>query len=61
MGWSGGTDIAQAVIKAIKPRVKDAKTRTKIYKDIIDALESADWDNQDEVIGLDDAFDKALE
>ncbi len=60
MGWCGGSDIAEKAIKAIKPRINDTSVRFAIYVDLIVALQENDWDNEDEVIGLDYAFDLAL-
>ena len=60
MGWASGSDIASAVIGAVKKHVKDPKVRAKIYEPIIYALEDGDWDTQGEVEGEDKAFDKAM-
>lgn len=60
MGWSGGTDIARAVIESVMPLVKSAKTRAAIYRPIIRELEINDWDTQDEALGIDPAWDVAF-
>lgn len=60
MGWAGGGRVMEPIIKTIKKCVPDEKIRVRMYKDIINALEDADWDTQDECIGLDTAFDAAL-
>ncbi len=61
MGWSGGTNIAQEMVEAIDNYVPDAKTKRKLYRALIDALESEDWDTQDEVMGIDPIFDKLIQ
>ena len=48
------------VIKALVEECEDAVVRQRIYKKVIDAFEDHDWDCQDECIGDDLAFDKAL-
>ena len=60
MGWSGGTHIADVMTHSIEGQVPLQHTRVKIYKDLIVALENADWDNLSECIGISDAFDEAL-
>lgn len=60
MGWAGGGRIMDPIIKALKNNIPDEKLREKIYKPIIDAFEDEDWDTQDECIGSDPAWDKAL-
>ena len=59
MGYSGGTDIARAVIDAVKANVADVGARSAIYTALINVLEDADWDTQDEALGRDPAFDRA--
>ena len=60
MGFSGGTDIAQALISSIQRNVEKRSVRRKIYRDLIRVLEDADWDNQDEALGIDHSFDRVL-
>lgn len=60
MGWASGSQLAEKIIKGIKKEVKDEKTRERIYRPIIDALEEMDWDTEDEVEGIDPAWDKAM-
>ncbi len=60
MGFSSGTDIAITVAEAVKKHVADAKARHAIYKALVDALESADWDCQNEAEGIDPVLDKLL-
>jgi hypothetical protein len=60
MGWSGGSDLFEAVIKATKKQVKSKKKRKKIYRPILAAFEQHDWDNLDECEGLDKAYDEIV-
>jgi hypothetical protein len=60
MGWASGSELFSALITTTKKHVKDPKKRTAIYKDMIGAFEDQDWDTQDECVGEDPAFDKAL-
>jgi hypothetical protein len=60
MGWGGGTEIAEDMIRSIEEKVPLKHTRVAIYKDLIVALENKDWDNLGESIGISDAFDEAL-
>jgi hypothetical protein len=60
MGWSSGSEIMNAVIDAVTENVKDKDARKKIYGPIITALEDADWDTQDESMGIDEAFDELM-
>lgn len=57
MGWSGGSSIAEPVIKKIREQVPEGRIRRRIYRVLLDALTDADWDNVDEVLGLDPEFD----
>lgn len=61
MGWSGGTELFSAVIKVIKPAVKDEKKRTQMYRELIEAFTDCDWDTVDECCGEDTAYDAAYE
>jgi hypothetical protein len=60
MGWCSGSEVMDRIIKAMKKEVKDSKLRYKLYLAFIDALEDRDWDCQEECLGQDEAFDKAL-
>lgn len=60
MGWASGSSLMDGIISAIKGKVPDYKTRKEIYKAIINEMESADWDTQDECMGSDKAYDAAL-
>lgn len=59
MGWSGGSEIAEPIIRAIKKCVKDETSRHYIYDRLIDAFENgADCDTLCECKGIDPVFDK---
>lgn len=60
MGWSAGSGIAQPIIEAIRDNVPIAKARKRIYKVLLHSFESADWDTQDEAMGIDPVFDEVL-
>lgn len=60
MGWSGGSNIACAMIKCIKKNVKDDEIKFKLYTGLIQSLENEDWDTEDEAMGIDKVFDKAM-
>lgn len=60
MGWASGSDIACTMIQAIADNVKDKKVRKILYEKLISALENADWDTQNEAIGIDPIADKLL-
>lgn len=60
MGWASGSRLFSRVIHAIKVHIEDFEERVDIYYDLIEAFEDADWDTQDECLGDDPAYDKAL-
>lgn len=60
MGWSSGTSLVRRVIKATMANVEDSAVRQRLYVEIIRAFEDADWDNVDEAMGDDPAFDDAV-
>lgn len=60
MGWSSGSELFDKIIEAVQPAVHDEAAREAIYANIIPAFEDQDWDTQDECMGKDPAFDKAL-
>jgi hypothetical protein len=60
MGWYSGSILMSELIKSLKKHIGDPDGRTDIYKDMIIAFEDHDWDTQNECIGEDPAFDKAL-
>lgn len=61
MGWASGSDLFSSVIYAVKPRITEEAKRKDLYKELIAAFEGADWDTQDECMGEDPAYDRALE
>jgi hypothetical protein len=60
MGWASGGQVMQEIIDLFQDEIKDDQVRYRLYKGVINALEGNDWDTQDEFIGSDDAYDKAL-
>lgn len=60
MGWSSGSTLMGSLIDSLQKNVKQAKKRTLVYKDMIQAFMDEDWDTIDECIGDDPAFDAAL-
>lgn len=60
MGWASGTYVARDIIEGLQNEVYDYDVRIQIYIEVIKALESNDWDTQDEAMGLDEAFDEAM-
>jgi hypothetical protein len=59
MGWSSGTTLVRKLIRSAKATISDPAQRTAFYVEMIDAFEDADWDNIDEGLGIDTAFDDA--
>lgn len=59
MGWSSGTEIMEKIIKVLYKEVPEYEVRKRIYIEIIDAFGDADWDNEDESLGKDEAYDGA--
>ena len=60
MGWSGGSRAMGAIITALQGEVLDKETRVRIYEKVVAELEDMDWDNQDECLGDDEAFDEVM-
>lgn len=60
MGWASGSRLFRTVIEAVKPAIVDSGTREALYMKLIEAFEADDWDTQDECLGEDPAYDKAL-
>jgi hypothetical protein len=50
MGWASGSTVMQEIIQEVRKKFKDPKVRQRIYECVIPALESADWDTQDECL-----------
>ena len=61
MGWSSGSVVMDAVIQAErKYGSSDISKRVLFYKECIKAFEKHDWDNHDECLGIEQAFDTAV-
>jgi hypothetical protein len=60
MGWASGSSIACEVGQAIRDNVKDKKARRACYEALVSALESEDWDCQNEATGIDPILDELL-
>lgn len=58
MGWSSGSDLFNAIISAIKPRLGEDE-RKAIYLELIPVFENQDWDTQDECFDNDHVFEAA--
>jgi hypothetical protein len=54
MGWSSGTEVAEQIIRRFRKIEKSAAQRRKLYRVIIEALRSADWDCEEECLDLGD-------
>jgi hypothetical protein len=61
MSWKSGGKILQELIVIIKDRVEDEDTRIDIYQDIITLFEDSDYDNFQDHIGEDSAYDSAYQ
>ena len=60
MGWASGSSLMSEIIKAAKMYMENDLRRRDFYVMVINAMENADWDTQNECEGEDDAFDEAL-
>jgi hypothetical protein len=61
MGWASGSELYTRVIGATYHTVPDLDARTTLHKMLIEAFEEHDWDTQNECLGIDPAFDYALQ
>ena len=59
MGWASGSHLIEQIIESAKINFR-SEDREDFYSDLLDAFEGQDWDNHDEVVGLDPAFDRVL-
>lgn len=59
MGWGSGSHIMCSIIGAAMESFPEADRRS-FYKQAINALEEADWDTQDEAMGIDPQFDEVM-
>jgi len=60
MGWSGGTEIAEKLIKLIDRFDMKESEKFQFYKNMITILEDQDWDNACEIRGMNKLVDTAL-
>lgn len=60
MGWSGGGCLMDRLLNSLLKNVSNYETRKHIYTDMIDAFEDHDWDNSEECLYNDPAYDAAL-
>ncbi|MHC4302796.1 MAG: hypothetical protein ACYS7Y_36520 [Planctomycetota bacterium] len=61
MGWAGGTYVMRDIIEAFVAQEElPADLRARLYIPIIESMEGADWDTQDECLGLDPVFDVTM-
>jgi hypothetical protein len=61
MGWSSGTAVVSDMIDIIQSNVEDYDTRVEMYVELIEAFRNHDWDNYEEVLGEDEAYDEAYD
>jgi len=62
MGWGGGSVIMSDIIAATnKHGPSNILKRVLFYKECIKSLENADWDNSQECLGEDLAYDLAVQ
>lgn len=59
MGWADGSEVMCGIIRVAKEYVPES-TRKSFYLRVIGVLEDADWDTEDEAMGIDPLFDEAL-
>lgn len=60
MGWASGSRLMSEIIKGLVESDVNADQREAFYRIVIPAMESMDWDTQDECEGEDAAYDKVL-
>ena len=60
MGWSGGSGLMGMVITAARRHILNDDDRYSFYQWVIPDFENYDWDTQNECMGDDPMFDKAL-
>ena len=58
MGWSNGTQVFSAVIKAAKKAIPDENIRKVFYQEVYEAFLDQDWDNGDEAVSKDPIFEE---
>lgn len=60
MGWTGGTEIAQTVIEAVKLNVHKKAARRAIYELFYYVMSQHDWDGEQESFGIDPVWDELM-
>lgn len=60
MGWSGGTEIMSTIIEQAMKYIPFEKNRTGFYREVIKPMENADWNTEEECLGIDPCFDQLL-
>jgi len=60
MGWGSGSVLFSKIISAAITAIPDKKVRVSFYEKVISDFENEDWDTEEECLGEDLAFDKAL-
>ena len=60
MGWGSASSMVSGIISAIQEAIPDESKRKEFYKNIISIFENEDWDTEEECLGSDIAFDKAM-
>ena len=56
-----GSELMSDIIEIAQEYIPDDDVRKKFYRKIVKMLESYDWDQQDEPLGEDDAYDELYE
>lgn len=59
MGWSGGTELMTVVIEELQ-KICLPQARQRFYAKVIKAFMEEDWDTENECLGLDPSYDRAL-
>lgn len=60
MGWASGSNVMDRFIAEMADLNIPFVLKVDIYTALIDAMEYADWDTQDECMGQDTAYDEAM-
>lgn len=61
MGWSSATEPLVLVARQLLKELPDPEARKRVYAPLVTWLSAADWDTQDEALGVDPALDELLE
>lgn len=57
MSWSNGA-LFNSLIETLLENVPDEDARREIYRDMIGAFETEDWDAHQDVLSIDDVYDE---